>query len=62
MEIFVARNEAADPVAAKLNDLIQTEFIPKNRILYRCLSDIVERMNNPDYQYHPDINNLSGKL
>ena len=45
----------ADPVALKLNNLILNGTIPKDRIFYRYLSDVLEMYLNPDHKYYPDV-------
>ena len=47
--------ETADPLCVKLNDLIKRGKIPKERILYRYLNDVVEIMYNPFHKYDPEV-------
>jgi len=47
--------ETADPLCVKLNDLIKRGQIPKERILYRYLNDVVEIMYNPFHKYDPEV-------
>lgn len=39
----------------KLNTLISDGTIPKNRLFYRYLSDVLEMYVNPNHKYHPDV-------
>lgn len=47
--------EKADPLCVKLNDLIRRGKIPKERILYRYLNDVVEIMYNPFHEYDREV-------
>ncbi|KAJ7386116.1 hypothetical protein OS493_012460 [Desmophyllum pertusum] len=47
--------EAADDVCVKLNELIQTCKIPKDKIMYKYLKDTVHIMINYDHKYDPDV-------
>ena len=45
----------ADTAASKLSNLVLKGTIPKGRIFYRYLSDVLEMYLNPDHKYHPDV-------
>ena len=54
-KIFPLTITAADDVCIKLNDLIQSCKIPKDKILYKYLKDTVYIMINYDHKYDPDV-------
>ena len=45
----------ADPLAPKFNNLMLNGNIPRDRIFYRYLSDVLEMYLNPDHKYHPHV-------
>lgn len=47
--------ENDDPLCVKLNDLIRIGKIPKERILYRYLTDVVEIMYYPFHEYDREV-------
>ena len=44
-----------DPVVPRLKKFILNGTILKDRIFYRCLSDMLEMCLNPYHKYHPDV-------
>lgn len=54
-KMFPLTITAADDVCIKLNDLIQSCKIPKDKILYKYLKDTVYIMINYDHKYDPDV-------
>ena len=54
-KMFPLTITAADDVCIKLNDLIQSCKIPKDKILYKYLKDTVYIMINYDHEYDPDV-------
>lgn len=54
-KIFPLTITAADDVCVKLNELIQTCKIPKDKIMYKYLKDTVHIMINYDHKYDPDV-------
>lgn len=47
--------EHADEVARKLNDLVQRGVIPKDRILYKYLNDVLEIFYDASHEYDPAV-------
>ena len=47
--------EKADPLCAKIHDLIQKGKISKDRIFYKYLRDVVEIMYNPFHEYDREV-------
>lgn len=47
--------EQADPLSAKIHDLLQRGKISKDRIFYKYLHDVVEIMYNPFHEYDREV-------
>ena len=54
-KIFPLSLTAADDVCIKLDKLIQTGIIPKDKIMYKYLKDTVEVLIKYDHKYDPEV-------
>ena len=54
-KVFPISVTAADDVCIKLNELIQSSKIPKDKIFYKYLTDTVHVMLKYDHQYDSDV-------
>lgn len=54
-KIFPLTITTADDVCVKLNELIQNDKIPKDKIMYKYLKDTVQTMINFDHPYDPEV-------
>ena len=53
--IFPLALDNADPMCRRLNELIASGKIPKDRILYKFLDDITNVLINPNHPYDEDV-------
>lgn len=47
--------ETADPICVKLNELIRRGRVPKDRIFYKFMKDVVEFYYDPQHKYDDDV-------
>ena len=53
--LFPLSLEVADPLCARLNELIQSGQIPKERIMYKYLNDVTNIMIDSNWEYNVEV-------